>query len=397
VWGFNLASFIQDIDNSNTANNKRIYYLTNRSDLEISPANYPDAGYLALVNCSNITVKDFDFTSNKDGLLLAGSTNCTLTNVTLENNRLSMISIAMNATVHSNYGGLTLFESCNNTMENCRICNNSYAVGLCRSDLNLFYHNSFISNDKNVIPDYYYPFQNISSGYFSTSVWDDGLEGNHWSDCNSTDANEDGIGDTPYVLDSNNMDHCPLMGMFHGFIITWQEKTYPVNVISNSTVSDQIGYVITSWINLSVHSVDQASFEEIYFYVSGHDGTRGFCRVYIPAALLNGTYRVFVNTTEVLCTLLPGSNSTDSYLYFTYAHSTERVRIVPEFPSPIMILHPFMIATLVAVVICRRKGMRTESKLSSISQIAEATTFQDLRFFDAVQRTEALFQANSEN
>jgi hypothetical protein len=175
------------------------------------------------------------------------------------------------------------------------------------------------------------------------------------------DANEDGIGDTPYFIDSNNTDLCPLMGRFHGFAITWQEKTYPVNVISNSTVSDQIGYVILSWINLSTQSVDRTSFEEIFFYVSGEDGTHGFCRVYIPAALFNGTYRVFVNGTEVPSTLLPGSNSTGSYLYFTYAHSKERVQIIPEFSS-LLVLHPLMMATLLAVVMCRRKSARAERK-----------------------------------
>jgi parallel beta-helix repeat protein len=362
VWGFNLASFVQDIDSSNTADNKRIYYLTNSASLEIDPASYPDAGYLALVNCTDSTVRDLDFASNKDGLLLAGSTNCTLANVTLGNNRLYFCPYAgTNGSYPSYWGGLTFFESFNNTIENCRIFNNSCGVGLCRSDWNLFYHNSFIGNDRNVISDYYYPFQDISSGYFSTNIWDDGLEGNHWSEYDGMDANEDGIGDTPYFIDSNNTDLCPLMGRFHGFAITWQEKTYPVNVISNSTVSDQIGYVILSWINLSTQSVDRTSFEEIFFYVSGEDGTHGFCRVYIPAALFNGTYRVFVNGTEVPSTLLPGSNSTGSYLYFTYAHSKERVQIIPEFSS-LLVLHPLMMATLLAVVMCRRKSARAERK-----------------------------------
>jgi hypothetical protein len=42
-------------------------------------------------------------------------------------------------------------------------------------------------------------------------TWDDGREGNYWSDYNGTDANGDGIGDTPYVFDLQNEDRYPLM------------------------------------------------------------------------------------------------------------------------------------------------------------------------------------------
>ena len=42
-------------------------------------------------------------------------------------------------------------------------------------------------------------------------TWDDGREGNYWSDYNGTDVNSDGIGDTPYVFDVQNEDRYPLM------------------------------------------------------------------------------------------------------------------------------------------------------------------------------------------
>ncbi len=41
--------------------------------------------------------------------------------------------------------------------------------------------------------------------------WDNGAEGNYWSNYNGTDTNNDGIGDTPYVIDPLNMDRYPLM------------------------------------------------------------------------------------------------------------------------------------------------------------------------------------------
>jgi parallel beta-helix repeat protein len=36
-------------------------------------------------------------------------------------------------------------------------------------------------------------------------------KGNYWSDYNGTDANGDGIGDTPYIIDEMNLDRYPLM------------------------------------------------------------------------------------------------------------------------------------------------------------------------------------------
>jgi hypothetical protein len=42
--------------------------------------------------------------------------------------------------------------------------------------------------------------------------WDNGVsKGNYWSDHNGTDADHNGIGDTPYVIDAKNVDNYPLM------------------------------------------------------------------------------------------------------------------------------------------------------------------------------------------
>ena len=37
------------------------------------------------------------------------------------------------------------------------------------------------------------------------------IDRNYWSDYNGTDANKDGIGDTPYIIDANNQDNNPIM------------------------------------------------------------------------------------------------------------------------------------------------------------------------------------------
>ena len=61
---------------------------------------------------------------------------------------------------------------------------------------------------------------NTNQAYISDTriphVWDNGGEGNYWSDYAGTDANNDGIGDVPYVIDANNTDRYPLMLPYKG-------------------------------------------------------------------------------------------------------------------------------------------------------------------------------------
>jgi nitrous oxidase accessory protein NosD len=72
---------------------------------------------------------------------------------------------------------------------------------------NTFYHNNFVNNSLNQVNIY-------KSNLLLTNHWDNGEEGNFWDDYNGTDDNRDGIGDTPYVINGDNIDHYPLMEPF---------------------------------------------------------------------------------------------------------------------------------------------------------------------------------------
>jgi hypothetical protein len=48
------------------------------------------------------------------------------------------------------------------------------------------------------------------------STWDNGIRGNYWSDyqtryTNASEIGNTGIGDTPFYINDNNIDHYPLM------------------------------------------------------------------------------------------------------------------------------------------------------------------------------------------
>jgi nitrous oxidase accessory protein len=72
---------------------------------------------------------------------------------------------------------------------------------------NIFYHNAFINNNKNAGHNW--------ALYAGANSWDNGNVGNYFSDYSGTDADNDGIGDTPYVVSVNNIDNYPLMATFN--------------------------------------------------------------------------------------------------------------------------------------------------------------------------------------
>jgi len=328
VWGIALSDFIHDIDTSNTVNGKPIYYWVNQRDKEI-PA---DAGYVAVVNSTNILVKNLTITKNTRGILFAFTKQSMIENVNISNNMYGIVfwfsdynTICENTISSNSFQGVSIPYSRSNAVSDNTISNNDYGVYLDGSPNNRFYHNNFINNTKHVhvrisIPNY----------------WDNGFEGNYWSDYNGTDSDLDGIGDTPYVIDVNNQDNYPLMGLFSDFSVDYEEETYHVTVIGNSSISDF-----------------QFNGTAIIFNVSGENKTTGFCRICIPKALMNDTYKVYVNDTEVEYDILSCSNITHSYLYFTYQHSIHEVTIIPEFPSWASMLL-LMVVTVVVVIYKRR-------------------------------------------
>jgi hypothetical protein len=166
-----------------------------------------------------------------------------------------------------------------------------------------------------------------------------------YSGFHQNETGSDGICDSFYKIDENNQDNYPLMGMFYDFeVVGLDNKIYHVQVISNSTVSE---LNLAVWLS-SPNEYLQPGQEFLLFYVEGEADTSGFCRITIPKALLNDSYIVLVDWTEVSTRQLDDSNSTHAYLYFTYNHTKHEVIIIPEFTlTPILPL--FFTATLIII------------------------------------------------
>jgi parallel beta-helix repeat protein len=229
---------------------------------------------------------------------------------------------------------------CGGSSENTIILNTVRDCGngiVLSGEGNFIFHNNFINNENQTgfIPSFY-------------NAWNDTYEGNYWSDYNGTDADQDGIGDTPYLIDGNNQDNHPLMGMFYQFEIIRQEQTDIVTMICNSTITD--------------FAFGTPYPEAISFNVTGPEDTAGFCRIVIPHALFDGNYTILIdNLPPLMEKELPLSNSTHTYLYFTYTLTTHEVIIVPEF-STIMILASLIILSLTVACLVRKVNPEKKQK-----------------------------------
>jgi parallel beta-helix repeat protein len=298
-----------------------------------------DGDGISLTDSSNCAINGNIAAGDSYGINLGGSNNIVIGNNVTDDYFGMELDYSSNDTISGNnveansHDGIYLYECSNDILDGNNVTANGVGIGVTSSSNETIYHNSFINNLVQVSSD------------GSPNKWDNGYPsgGNYWSDYSGTDqysgphqnvTGSDGIGDIPYNINANNTDNYPLMGAFSDFSVA---EGVDVQVVSNSTVSNF-----------------QFNGTAIIFNVSGANGTTGFCNVRIPTSLLNGTLTVLVNGTQVQYSLLPSSNSTISYIYFIYGHSTEQVTILPEFPDS-LILAMFMLATLLSIAIHKKK------------------------------------------
>jgi parallel beta-helix repeat protein len=454
VLGKALSGFINDVDQSNTADSKKIYYLINQRDFSVPS----DAGFVALVNCTNTIVKNLKPKNNIPNILLAYTQNSTITKNNIINSINSDLAIniwlinSSSNNVHDNNiekgqngiylsnssynniygnniteitysGGITLSNSsynniCGNTLtdghgmwlfsssNNVIIQNNldltsnrlirlnltgAPAPGgtmmLHRSSNNVIYHNNFVMNRNQLYTNE------------SVNIWDNGYPsgGNYWSNYTGVDlyrgpyqdeSGGDGIGDTPYVIDDNNQDNYPLM---KSWTPTPPVMTATIDIDPDTLNLKSRGRWITCYIELpegyNVSDIDRATImlndtvpvdpfwvdkplesvvgdyddddvpnlmvkfsrAAVIEYLLGQNITYGNVTLTVTGELYDGT---LFEGSDMIRAKMPSKaiekipSEVDS--------DDEYVPVMPEFPS-FIILTLFMIATLLAVTVYRRK------------------------------------------
>ena len=287
-------------------------------------------------------------TSNSQfGIYLGLSSNNTITRNFLKGNgniAANIVSSGYNVfqadEFYNNSIALQFYNSSNNdVIGNNFTSNYNFAIYLNLSSSNNLYYNSFRYNTQDVYLDN------------SINKWDSGSiygGGNYWDRYTGFDSDHYGIGNSSYVLDSNNIDHYPLLGLHY----SRNFSRGMLNVISNTMIWDLQYFDSNSTVTMQVSNMSTGQ-------------TLGFARFDFPYSLINPTnLQISIDgglTQPSYFNYSLYDNGTQRWIYVSFPMSmpTHTIDIIPEFPS--FLILPIMAALLLAVTVYRRKRLHTRS------------------------------------
>jgi parallel beta-helix repeat protein len=316
ICAINSTNIAIQAVNMNSNNYGIQFWNTNSSKIENVTATHNYWSGIELEYSSDITISECTLANNTwQGISLKNSRNITISDNIIKNN--------------ANYGVLLHYGSSSNCLSNNIIMNNGdgfwldtgiYLVGTTD---NLLFNNSIANNLPNGIvltsnsynnTFFHNNFANNQIYCTGVATWDNGVEGNYWSDYTGNDLDGNGIGDTPYEINENNHDQYPLIepwSTLRTFSITWGAKSYDVCTFGNSTIASV--------------TFDQTQ-RQISFKTTGQSGTIGFCNVTIAKELLDAPLTLWNITVDgEVVDAAATENMTHTFIYFTFTHSTKTI------------------------------------------------------------------------
>ena len=251
-----FSSFIT-IRNNNCSNNHygiRLWYSNNNSISNDNCSNNDDGIFLYHSNNNNIS--NNNCSSNDEGIYLQISNSNSISNNICSNNFQGIeLWYANNNSVSNNncsnnWRGIYLQDSNNNSISNNICSNNSHGINLWDSNNNSISNNICSSkewydidlwksnNNAIYLNDFMNKRYNVRS-FQSTNIWNSTEKitytykgnqytnylGNYWSDYKESDTDNNGIGDSPYSIDSDK-DNSPLMEPWENYFKPPEEKIF---------------------------------------------------------------------------------------------------------------------------------------------------------------------------
>jgi parallel beta-helix repeat protein len=196
---------------------KSAIWLENRRNVTIKnmQITHLGEGIRVMGNCENNAIignniTDVGHETSANGIWITlGASDTTISGNNITGNYVGIYVYMSGGTIISenciaaNGHGIWISGSSNHIIRN-NITNNNVGVSVDVED-NIIHHNNFVNNTVQA---------KANEGSSPVNSWDNGAEGNYWSNYNGTDSNGDGIGDTPYIIDENNRDNYPLMELY---------------------------------------------------------------------------------------------------------------------------------------------------------------------------------------
>ena len=318
-----------EIVNNKISSNGYGIYLSHSNNNEILSNTILDNedGVYLLYSRSN-SIENNIVKSNNYGIYLSCSIYNDITGNTVNSNNLNGVhlshsnnnDIVSNTVASNNENGIYVTQSDNNNISSNKVLDNYFGIYLWYSNNNVIYLNN-LNNVNNVE---FYNSLNIWNSTEKITYTHKGKSytsylGNYWSDYIKADLNDDGICDTPYVIDENNIDYYPLVELVN--------ITANISVESFSLNATSGVVPLTVEINATVVNTGEISGSTtVYFYVEGEEiynetvevGAGELVYVIHTYTFKNaGTYNVSVNDLTyievvVTPTLLDGVDSNNN-------------------------------------------------------------------------------------